>query len=161
MRPLGCTTQLCVLIGCGFWSWFLPVASLRIRTIFYKLLLEIMLVSKVVDVDSHSFGSCMVPSVTQKLVVREEEFRSAPVQGFLDSVSEMHGAFSNRDLPLGGTKHKSLKSLLNSPGQHLHEGLTCLLRRTLLDGLWLMEGTPQPRESFIKAMYVYLRSCVY
>lgn len=41
----------------------------------------------------------MVPLVACKLVLRKEAFRSYPAQGPLVSGSEVHGVFSNKDLP--------------------------------------------------------------
>ena len=38
--------------------------------------------------------------VPEKVVFREEAFRSVPAQGPLGLVSEVHGVFSNRALPI-------------------------------------------------------------
>lgn len=42
--------------------------------------------------------TCMVPSDIMKLVLREEAFRSSPVQGSLCPVSGVHSVFNSRDL---------------------------------------------------------------
>lgn len=48
----------------------------------------------------------MVPSGTKKIILGEGAFSSVPAQRSLGPVSEMHGVFSNSDLPsaLRGTQ---------------------------------------------------------
>ena len=41
----------------------------------------------------------MAPSNAMKASLQEEAFRKVPAQGSLGSVSEVHGVFSNRDVP--------------------------------------------------------------
>lgn len=55
----------------------------------------------------------MVPSHIMKLVLREEAFRSSPLQGSLCPVSGVHSVFSSRDLPStpGGNHSQVFKAL--------------------------------------------------
>lgn len=57
--------------------------------------------------------TCMVPSDIMKLVLREEAFRSSPVQGSLCPVSGVHSVFNSRDLAStsGGIHGRVFKAL--------------------------------------------------
>lgn len=111
------------------------------------------------------FGACVV----WKLVLKDEAFRSIPVQGSLGFVSEVHSVFRNKDLPpitewKGATRANSnilycLGMCWTSLTNKSKESFSCLVLGFLLDGLWLLKGALLV--CIEKKLFIYIQTYVH